>query len=654
MFSLLSACLVAVALVALAIPSIHAQSFDASTLHAPTELSMPWLMHAGDDPSFARPDLDDSRWTVFDPRRPLTLNFPRSKPRIVWYRLHIRLAPGQRNLAIEETTLARAFEVYANGQRILTSGSFAPLRPYTFAASLIAPLPPPNPADNTVFLAVRVYIWPDEWAATSYPGLYARNLILGDEVALRDQLALHVFSALTFHGVYVLLAVCVGITALALFLAQRSRREYLWIVLLSLLSISSFAMTLHEYFVNVPQIWSLFGDLMEGFGIAVQIGMVASLLRFRGSPWQRIAFLASTILWALGALGGELGLIAAGIRILMWMPILLIGYLAIPILLIVRLRRGNREAGILLIPVILWSANIYLQVTAFFISLVPRWSEDAARLLLRFSQLSLGPLTFSLGDVCNLFWWISLGAILIWRSNRISREQTRLEDEMEAARQVQQVIVPENSAQIPGYQFDAVYRPASQVGGDFYQVIPVPGGGLLLVLGDVSGKGLPAAMLVAVVVGAIRTLASFTTDPALILSELNSRLIGRSAGGFTTCLALRIDANGRTTWANAGHLPPYLNSRPLESPGTLPLGIAPAQSYESSSFYLAEGDSLTCISDGVVEAQNSHGQLLGFEHTQQMAGQPALAIANVAQSFGQHDDITVIRIVREPALATVA
>jgi hypothetical protein len=654
MFSLISGCLLAGSLLAFAVPSIRAQSFDASTLHGPTELSMPWLMRAGDDASFARSDLDDSRWTVFDPHRPLTLNFPQAKPPIVWYRLHIRLAPGQRNLAIEESTLARVFEVYANGQRILSSGSFAPLRPYTYTASLIAPLPPSNPADNTVVLALRVHIWPDEWAAPSFPGLYASNLILGEEVALRDQLALHMFSVLTFHGVYVLLAVCVGITALALFLAQRSRREYLWIVFLSLLSIFGFAMTVEEYFLNVPQIWSLISDLLVGFGIATQVGMVAALLRFRASLWPRVLFAASAVLWAMGALGVELGLVAAPIHILLWMPLLLIAYLAIPILLIVRLRRGNREAGILLIPVILWSANIYLQVTAFFISLVPRWSEFTARLLLRFSQLSLGPLTFTLSDVCNLFWWISLGAILIWRSNRISREQTRLEDEMEAARQVQQVIVPENSVQIPGYRFDAVYRPASQVGGDFYQVMPISGGGLLLVLGDVSGKGLPAAMLVAVVVGAIRTLVSFTTDPAQILSELNSRLIGRSAGGFTTCLALRIDATGRATWANAGHLPPYLNSRPLESPGALPLGIAPAQSYQSRSFDLAPGDSLTCISDGVVEAQNSRGQLLGFEHAQQMAGQPAAAIANAAHSFGQQDDITVIRIAREPALATVA
>jgi sigma-B regulation protein RsbU (phosphoserine phosphatase) len=94
------------------------------------------------------------------------------------------------------------------------------------------------------------------------------------------------------------------------------------------------------------------------------------------------------------------------------------------------------------------------------------------------------------------------------------------------------------------------------------------------VVGDVAGKGLPAAMLVSVLVGAIRGVAEFTKDPAELLSNLNERLVGRGGGGFSTALIARIGADGRVTIANAGHLSPYLDGREVELPGALPLGVA--------------------------------------------------------------------------------
>ena len=225
-------------------------------------------------------------------------------------------------------------------------------------------------------------------------------------------------------------------------------------------------------------------------------------------------------------------------------------------------------------------------------------------------------------------------------------EKAVLDGEMAAAREVQQLILPETGESFPGYAVESVYLPAQQVGGDFFQIFPVGDSGLLIVLGDVAGKGLPAAMLVSMLVGSIRVLAEDTHDPALILRKLHDRLMGRTGGGFSTALVAFIAADGLVTIANAGHLSPYLDGREIELRGALPLGIVGGQQYESTSFPLQPGSRLTFYSDGVVEAQNKTGELFGFDRAKAMSSQPAAAIVKAAVDFGQSDDITVVTIER--------
>jgi len=242
-----------------------------------------------------------------------------------------------------------------------------------------------------------------------------------------------------------------------------------------------------------------------------------------------------------------------------------------------------------------------------------------------------------------------LAIIIVQRATRTSRQQTLLEGEMAAARQIQQIILPEQIETIPGFTVESVYQPARQVGGDFFQVLPAGEGGLLLVLGDVAGKGLPAAMLVSVLVGAIRATAEYTHAPAELLASLNERMMGRTKGGFSTALAAYIAPGGAVTIANAGHLSPYLDGREVDLPGALPLGIVSGASYETTQFQLAAGSRLTFYSDGVVEAQNEKGALLGFERGQEISTQSAAAIVEIAKQFGQSDDITVLAISWAPA-----
>lgn len=239
------------------------------------------------------------------------------------------------------------------------------------------------------------------------------------------------------------------------------------------------------------------------------------------------------------------------------------------------------------------------------------------------------------------------------RYARTREGMTALENEMAAARQVQQVILPAPDESFPGFIVNSVYKPAQQVGGDFFQIIPGNRGGLLIVFGDVAGKGLPAAMLVSMLVGAIRATAEDTRDPVQLLRRLNERLLGRSAGGFSTALAASIAEDGTVTIANAGHLSPYLDGEEVALPGALPLGVATGGQYALVTLNLPPGSRLTFVSDGVVEARNQSGELFGFERSRAISTQSADIIAETAMRFGQADDITVVTIERQGAFDTV-
>jgi hypothetical protein len=228
----------------------------------------------------------------------------------------------------------------------------------------------------------------------------------------------------------------------------------------------------------------------------------------------------------------------------------------------------------------------------------------------------------------------------------MGRQQAQLESELAAAREVQQVILPERAEAVPGFKVESVYQPSRQVGGDFFQVLPTGNGGLLVVVGDVAGKGLPAAMLVSVLIGAIRGVAEYSKEPAELLGRLNERLIGRTQGGFSTALVARIEADGSVAIANAGHLSPYLDGQEVELLGALPLGVVENARYQVTHFHLPPGSRLTFYSDGVVEAQNAKGELFGFERGRAISVQSAAAIVQAATEFGQEDDITVVTIER--------
>jgi hypothetical protein len=234
------------------------------------------------------------------------------------------------------------------------------------------------------------------------------------------------------------------------------------------------------------------------------------------------------------------------------------------------------------------------------------------------------------------------------RHVRLEVEKAALDTELAAAREIQRLMVPEELPPTPGFAIESIYRPAAQVGGDFFQVIPLGAGQTLVVVGDVSGKGLSAAMIVSMLIGMLHTISRVSHDPAEILAELNNRLVERKHGGFVTCLAVRLDPSGRVVLANAGHLPPWLNGSEIAFTGSLPLSLTDSAVPEKVTVEMQAGDRLTLITDGVVEARDAEGTLFGFDRTQALLCQQAapLVLAEAAIHHGQDDDLTVISILR--------
>jgi sigma-B regulation protein RsbU (phosphoserine phosphatase) len=627
--------------------------FDATRLVVPTDLNSPWLFHPGDDPSYAQPDFDDAQWITFDPHTDIKNIVKASHPDVVWYRLHVKVRAEESGLALREYNLSHAFEIYVNGELLMASGRIAPYSPDTLSARMLARIPDRMLATGSLVIALRVFISPPEWGAQG-PGFSAGNMAIGQESTLYSDDWLAIIGEHSLDWLDHVLNVCLGVVALALFAAQRRNTEYLWIAAAGLVTLLEMPQPVISAFTNIALHWQVLTALLRLAMPYVLTALYFSFVHQRiGWRW-RIFLLIAGLTNTFGGLQGVLFTSSTPIQLFSNLPVVVLFSVILPIVLGIHWRRGNREAGILLIPIVFFSLYIYAEMGFGGLYQIPGWRDFALKWLNTIDRFPAGPFSISLNGLSSILSVLSLALIMLIRSTHQSRRQATLEAELVAAQEVQKVLLPEHREVVPGFTVDSIYEPAQQVGGDFFQILPADDGGLVIVVGDVAGKGLPAAMLVSVLVGAISGLSEHTQDPAELLAGLNERLAGRAGGGFATALAVHIAADGHVTAANAGHLSPYLDGREIELTGALPLGVMSGAVYETREFHLPAGSRLTFYSDGVVEAMNPRGELFGFERAKQLSTQPAAKIAETAKSFGQEDDITVVTITREEAVASAA
>jgi len=639
-------------LLALCAGSLAAQTFDLDRGREPVaSLDGLWRFQPGDSPvhngvpDWAAPGFDDSEWPLLRGGRPWSSQGYPGMSGYAWYRCQIRIPAGEGPVSLLFAPLMSGFTVYVDSHMAGGAGTMPPTStPNPSLRYLLLPLTAQaSPSPRTVHVALRVWHSP-MWAGYVGGGFYWPGSVAGDPALLAaekqhtDNLR---YVRFVDQYAYSIASGLIGIAILWLFLIRPVDREYLWFAILVLAQCADCA------FFIAKEVWAIppppVFDFIDGvFNATVFAAYLFFVTRVLQAPIGRratavILLLAATPFCAvLYWPGWASPATSAALQLSLLMPAILW-----PIYLLVQgALRGNRDARLLLLPTLAASGyyafdNLVMLLTQAGLVTRPEWIDR---------PLPLPPFAIRIQTALYLVFLLAMLLFLIRRFTRGRQREERMAGEFEAARQVQQMLLPDELDQCAGFRVESIYRPADQVGGDFFQQIADSDGGMLIVVGDVSGKGLPAAMIVSVLVGAIRAEAAHGVDPAALLRSLNERLIGRSQGGFVTCLAAHLSAGGLLTVANAGHLPPYLNLQEIGVPGALPLGLVPRVDYDLTSTQLAPGDRLTFLSDGVVEAQSRDGELLGFERARILSRESAAAIARAAQEFGQQDDITVVTV----------
>lgn len=621
-----------------------AASIDSGILTVPASQCV-W--RAGDNPSWAAPSLDDSNWMPYTGWKWSNMN--PDEPHF-WVRCHADLSAlsGMAHPAIQ-VQLLPAYQIFVNGELI---GGAGDLRNGHFSTNLIRsfPLAKSTPQSATIALRITFRIVGTSPAGIPSDGVLKINA--GDQSALQGlragvivaQVSTNLNPIVCFEIVGIF-----GLVFLGLFFHGRSHRE--------LLLLGVFCISAAVFYLD--------------------LACKAMLVDISDTTYMMIAGAAVTVLfvariWFFFALTGR------RVPLLFWVLVgLVVPYMAgLAVEAILPLHQSVKVSAFCMH----WLARVSetADAAASFAPFVAFWpySRIAPRMrsvavlcmawgMALFFQHAVLATNFRIPGLPNLQprWLIASQSIqvittlcaiaaLLWllfcEQRRVSDERAEMAGEMQAARLVHQYLIPTSMPETPGFTIETEYRPSREVGGDFFQVLPQSGGKVLIVIGDVAGKGIEAGMLATLIVGAVRTAAAFTTNPARILALLNERLCGRS---LVTCLALLVEQDGSALLVNAGHIPPYLNGHELPLDGALPLGAVSGMQFPVLRFSLAPDDSLLLLTDGVGEAQNAQGELFGFDRVSELlrTGADGAAIARAAQAHGQQDDITVLTLSFAPA-----
>ncbi len=269
-------------------------------------------------------------------------------------------------------------------------------------------------------------------------------------------------------------------------------------------------------------------------------------------------------------------------------------------------------------------------------------------------------------------WGSSMGITELMKSQRLEqeiRERERVEQDLRVAHGIQQASLPKEVPDLEGWQIAPFYQPAREVGGDFYDFHLLSEGRLGVVVGDATGKGVPAALVMSTTCGMLQLAARAlgSSSPGEVLEQVNETLLTRIPPNmFVTCFYGVLDPlSGSFTYANAGHDLPYLwhggEAEELRARG-MPLGLMPGMSYEQKQIVLELGDSALLYSDGLVEAHDPQGEMFGFpklralvaEHGEETSLEDFLLeelYSFVGEGWEQEDDITLLTLRRSSSLS---
>ena len=638
----------------------------------PARLPGPWQFHLGDNPAWAFPGVDDSTghdgWQQISADAPWGAQGFRSYTGYAWYRIHLSITPGPQSgeYTLLAPRLESTAEVYWNGTLVARAGTMPPYPRWTYDDPEVEGDESPRVLHlgsiTDGVLAVRVWFRPLWSYDDGLQGGFYKTPLLGSSATIAQYAAAIRYRQLrsdqysyAMYTAYALLMV-IGFIA---WLRDRSRRAMLW---LAVFCLGDFGIALFGFFQDFITFQT--GYFWEQVFLAIRdIGLWYLLIWLLELHENRRLMRLTAILASIDLLSGiadgllaffnggspSVALAVQTIDALLTVP--LVGLSLYSLVLVVLAARKRLDGP-------RWAVAIFAFATALLSDTVILLEQGRRFTHWTLSGTIAAPLFTIADNQFNARTLASTGLLLAIMYAiftyvvESSRRQSAIAEEMRNAREVQDALIPQEPPSVPGFRIETAYRPAGDVGGDFYQVVNLKGDGVLVVVGDVSGKGMPAALTVSLLVGMVRTLVQFTQSPGEILAALNRRMLSRSHGGFTTCIILKADFDGAALLANAGHISPYKNGEEVALENGFPLGISGQTDYPEISFQLIPGDTLMFLSDGVVEARTPQGELLGFERTKALTRQSAEKVAETAQAFGQEDDITVLTIERLPKVVT--
>jgi Stage II sporulation protein E (SpoIIE) len=628
-------------------------------------LDGPWQFHLGDNSAWASADADDATghngWEQLSAAKPWGTQGHKGYTGFAWYRrrVSITLAPGaSADVALYVPPINDAYQVYWNGVLVGHHGKMPP-HPIWYYLPVSETMSLGH--DRSGVLAVRVWRAELTSSDSDAQGGFVAAPSIGSPPAIGALKTGSDYRWLSRHeslimldGLYFL----VGSIALLAWLRDRHMLLFwmaacdITVVTVQLLELYRFPI---PYVISVEMAQPLFGfaSVSTWYLLALLLRLDESRIIWRSLRVLAIVAMAVCVLdalatYAIGVVSGKWIAWTQGADWILSAIYNVEQLLPTPLVVCAAVRRRRLSAERWVVAFFFLMSNL----VPVFESVLAQSSRFAPEQWL--SDLLFRPLFTINGAVIDaqaLTAALLLFAI-VFAVYRITREEHRrqiaVEQEFKSARELQRVLIPEEQPLTPGYTLTSSYKPASEVGGDFFQVVALKNDSTLIVLGDVSGKGLKAAMAVSLIVGMIRALASIFPEPGKLLAEINKRLAGRLDGSFATALVLCLDPQGGCTVASAGHLSPFVNEHELEMPGALPLGICAEIVYEDSHVQLKEGDQLVLYTDGLLEARNGAGELYGFERLNTLftsrpnAGQ----VLEAAVSFGQDDDITVLTLTK--------
>jgi hypothetical protein len=628
-------------------PPVDPHHVDGSSLGSPIDLSSTWLIRQGDDPRYADPGLDDRGWLVSKSGQPLDA-YGFKNVDLVWYRTHVEIRPGEHNLALSLSRFNGSYQIFVNGVLVGASRAFPPGGMNFTTSNRRYAIPDALVASGQVTIAVRAAIGRTSEHGVDPAGFTQYTaLLLGPEPVLADDSTLWFFRDATSNVTNLALQLLVLMIALALALTLRSEREYLAMVIYIGAKCGSGAIGIWTATANIQP-----GDALELLIVSLSatysiaglefVRLVLGLRRTRrlaAYEWLIASFNLGVVFWARHLLYFGSGLSHSTVVLLnfVYQLIFLPATAGLPLVALwVWWKRRNPVALLLFVPLLLSAAVTYVGFGLYILFQLHLIATPY------FGNVPIPVIDVGWDEVSTLAFSVALLVFLVLRTLSIARERARISSELEAAQTVQQVLLARASQPTPGFVVESVYYPAGEVGGDFFLVSPDGDGSLIAIVGDVSGKGLIAAMRVSMILGVLRREDS--REPASIMSQLNEALLTQGEMGFTTACCVRLERTGQYSVVNAGHISPYISGVEIVAPAALPLGLAPDQSYDTVTGSLQPGEKLVLMSDGVVEARSAKGELYGFERLPGLTRMAAVDIADIAQRFGQEDDITVLTI----------